>query len=187
MASALLRSSSRALRAAMPRHGLTASRLATIPPALRPCSAVHHLSTKAAASESTAYDVLGVQRGVDDETLKGVYKDLAREWHPDRHQGSGRAEAEQRFQEISEAYQTLSDSIRRAEYDHNLDTATTAAEKAKAAKRYRASTWNTEVPDVAARLRNAKKEEAGFPRHIIAGTLLFVTGNFILVLNWLGG
>ena len=37
------------------------------------------------------------------------------------------------------------------------------------------------------RLRNAKKEEPGMPPHIIAGTLVLVTGNFILALNWLGG
>jgi hypothetical protein len=40
---------------------------------------------------------------------------------------------------------------------------------------------------VQARLRKAKREEAGFPPHIIAGTLVLVTGNFVLMLNWLGG
>ena len=137
--------------------------------------------------EGSAYAVLGVGRTVDAETLKAVYKSLAREHHPDRHQGTSREEAERKFQEISEAYQTLSDPVKRAMYDEEIDRATTAAEAAKAAKRFRAGTWNTKVPDVKERLRNSKREEAGFPPHIIAGTLAFVTGNFILVVNWLGG
>ena len=45
----------------------------------------------------------------------------------------------------------------------------------------------SQLTDVQTRLRSAKREEAGFPPHIIAGTLAFVTGNFILMLNWLGG
>lgn len=137
--------------------------------------------------EGSAYAVLGVGRQTDPESLKAIYKSLAREWHPDRHQGAAREEAEQKFQEISEAFQTLSDPIKRAMYDEELDKAKTAAEAAKAAKRFRAGTWNTEVPDVRARLRNAKREEPGMPPHIIAGTLLFVTGNFIMAINWLGG
>mmetsp|Transcript_1381 Transcript_1381/g.3905 ORF Transcript_1381/g.3905 Transcript_1381/m.3905 type:complete len:191 (+) Transcript_1381:12-584(+) len=137
--------------------------------------------------EGSAYAVLGVGRQVNAESLKAIYKSLAREWHPDRHQGPGREAAEQKFQEISEAYQTLSDPIKRAMYDDEIDKAKTAAEAAKAAKRFRAASWNTEVPDMRARLRNAKKEEPGMPPYIIAGTLAFVTGNFIMVVNWLGG
>ena len=137
--------------------------------------------------EGSAYAVLGVGRQTDAASLKAIYKSLAQQWHPDRHQGATREEAEQKFQEISEAYQTLSDPIKRAMYDEELDRAKTAAEAAKAAKRFRAGTWNTEVPDMRARLRDAKKEEPGMPPHIIAGTLLLVTGNFILVINWLGG
>ena len=38
-----------------------------------------------------------------------------------------------------------------------------------------------------ARLKEAKLEEPGFPRHIIAGAFVIVTGNFIMMLNWLGG
>ena len=49
----------------------------------------------------------------------------AREWHPDRHQGEAREKAEAKFQEISEAFQVLSDPIKRTMYDERLDAATT--------------------------------------------------------------
>jgi hypothetical protein len=147
------------------------------------------LSTAAQTSvpEGSAYAVLGVPRNVGSEQLKAQYKELAKTWHPDRHQGEGRADAEKRFQEITEAYQTLSDITKRGTYDSQLDAAQTAAEVKAAAQRFRAQSWNSEIPDVQARLRKAKREEAGFPPHIIAGTLVLVTGNFVLMLNWLGG
>jgi len=167
------------------RSALTAPRPFT-PRSLAPLSR-HLAATAKAAPAGSAYDVLGVDRTIDGESLKQIYKSLAREWHPDRHQGAAREKAEERFQEISEAFQTLSNPVSRKMYDDEIDAAKTKEAAAAAAKRFRAATWNTEVPDVRARLRNAKKEEAGFPPHIIAGTLLFVTGNFIMVLNWLGG
>ena len=140
-----------------------------------------------AIPEGSAYEVLGVSRDVNKETLQAVYKSLAREWHPDRHQGDGQAEAEKKFQEFSEAFQTLSDPVRRAAYDSEIDAAETAAEAKEAAKKFRAQSWNTEIPNVQERLRKAKREEPGMPPHIIAGTLVLLTGNFILALNWLGG
>ena len=131
--------------------------------------------------------MLGVGREIDVDSLRTIYKDLAREWHPDRHQGEKRAEAELKFQEISEAFQTLSDPLKRTAYDEQLDAAQNETEAKAAAQRFRAASWNTKVPDVQERLRKAKREEPGMPPHIIAGALLLVTGNFIAMLNWLGG
>jgi DnaJ-class molecular chaperone len=108
------------------------------------------------------------------------------EWHPDKHQDNREA-AEEKFQEISEAYQTLVNPVKRAAYDTELNKAQTVEEQKAAAKRFKAQSWNTNVPNVQERLRNAKKEEPGMPPHIIAATLLFVTGNFVMVLSWLGG
>ena len=61
------------------------------------------------------YEVLGVPRDADDQALKKAYRKLAMEHHPDRNPGDAKAEA--RFKEVSEAYDVLSDSQKRATYD----------------------------------------------------------------------
>lgn len=61
------------------------------------------------------YDVLGVERTVDDKALKSAYRKLAMKYHPDRNQGDDSAEA--RFKEINEAYEILKDPQKRAAYD----------------------------------------------------------------------
>jgi DnaJ family protein B protein 4 len=60
------------------------------------------------------YDILGVSREADDTTIKKAYRKLSLEFHPDRNPAP---EAKARFQEISEAYEHLSDPQKRAEYD----------------------------------------------------------------------
>jgi molecular chaperone DnaJ len=62
------------------------------------------------------YEVLGVSRTATEEEIKKAYRKLALKWHPDRNP-EARREAEERFKEISEAYQVLSDPERRAQYD----------------------------------------------------------------------
>jgi len=61
------------------------------------------------------YDVLGVPKDADAEQIKKAYRKLAMEVHPDRNGGT--PEAEERFKELSEAYETLKDPQRRAAYD----------------------------------------------------------------------
>ncbi|MCB0065404.1 MAG: molecular chaperone DnaJ [Caldilineaceae bacterium] len=60
------------------------------------------------------YEVLGVARNVDKDTLKKAFRKLAQKYHPDVNKT---AEAETKFKEINEAYQVLSDDQRRAAYD----------------------------------------------------------------------
>lgn len=61
------------------------------------------------------YEVLGVARDADGTVLKSAYRKLAMQYHPDRNPGD--AEAENRFKEVSEAYDTLKDEQKRAAYD----------------------------------------------------------------------
>lgn len=67
-----------------------------------------------ATTESDYYDVLGVSRDASDAEIKRAFRALARELHPDV---SSAPDAEQRFREVVEAYEVLSDPERRATYD----------------------------------------------------------------------
>src|SRR3954470_14679746 len=60
------------------------------------------------------YKVLGVERGAAEEDIKKAYRKLARKYHPDV---SKEANAKEKFQEVSEAYETLRDKDKRAAYD----------------------------------------------------------------------
>jgi molecular chaperone DnaJ len=62
------------------------------------------------------YEILGVSRTASDDELKKAYRKLALRYHPDRNPDD-RREAEERFKEISEAYQVLCDAERRSLYD----------------------------------------------------------------------
>ena len=64
---------------------------------------------------ATITRVLGVDRGASEEDLKKAYRRLAIQSHPDRNPGD--KQAEERFKELNEAYQVLSDSETRAQYD----------------------------------------------------------------------
>ena len=61
------------------------------------------------------YEVLAVERGASAEDIKRAYRQLARKYHPDVNPGS--KEAEEKFKEIAEAYEVLSDDQKRQMYD----------------------------------------------------------------------
>lgn len=63
------------------------------------------------------YEVLGVAKNASEEDIKKAYRKLAMKYHPDRNQGEGSKEAEERFKEAKEAYEMLSDGQKRAAYD----------------------------------------------------------------------
>ena len=66
-------------------------------------------------AEQDYYELLGVSRGADLHTIKSAYRNLAKECHPDRHNGCRDHEA--KFKAISEAYDCLRDPQKRAAYD----------------------------------------------------------------------
>src|SRR4029453_2060430 len=61
------------------------------------------------------YAILGVNRSADDKAIKSAYRRLARKYHPDV--AKGKDAAGDRFKEISEAYEVLSDPEKRRRYD----------------------------------------------------------------------
>ena len=68
-----------------------------------------------AESKRDYYEVLGVSKDADEDTLKKAYRKLAKQYHPDMNPGD--KEAEKKFKEASEAYAVLSDAEKRRQYD----------------------------------------------------------------------
>ncbi len=66
-------------------------------------------------SKRDYYEVLGVERSADDREIKKAYKRLAMKYHPDRNRDD--PEAEEKFKEVKEAYEILTDEQKRAAYD----------------------------------------------------------------------
>lgn len=65
-------------------------------------------------SKRDYYEVLGVDKSASETELKSAYRKLALKWHPDRNKEAG---AEQKFKEINEAYEVLSNKEKRTKYD----------------------------------------------------------------------
>ena len=64
------------------------------------------------------YKTLGVGKNASDEEIKKAYRKLARQYHPDRNPGD--KQAEERFKEISQAYDVLSDAEKRKQYERGV-------------------------------------------------------------------
>jgi curved DNA-binding protein CbpA len=95
------------------------------------------------------YKLLQVDPSADPEVIAAAYKRLALKNHPDTNGAS--AEAKARMQAINEAYEVLSDPVRRADYDRRLD-----AQPAVAENTFSAQPTGSEVPPPMADLLNVK-------------------------------
>jgi len=78
----------------------------------------HPVRAMASVAKQDYYDILGVEKTVSDDELKKAYRKLARQHHPDLHTGDHQKKAaEEKFKEINEAYEVLSDQEKRKRYD----------------------------------------------------------------------
>ena len=67
------------------------------------------------ADKRDYYEVLGVQKGASEDEIKKAYRTQAKKYHPDLHPGD--KTCEEKFKEVNEAYEVLSDKDKKARYD----------------------------------------------------------------------
>jgi DnaJ-class molecular chaperone len=84
------------------------------------------------------YSVLGIPKNSAQKDVKSAYRKLARKWHPDANPGNVK-EAEEKFKEISEAYEVLGDAEKRKKYDLLGPDWQQAARQAEQQRQYRGS------------------------------------------------
>lgn len=99
-------------------------------------------------SITTYYDTLGVSRKASLDEIKSQYRVLAKQYHPDVN-----PKAADLFREIQEAYEVLSDSTKRANYDHMIKKA-----EEEALRKQTSSTTNTTKPNKGRQLTEAQEK-----------------------------
>ncbi|HSP35008.1 MAG TPA: DnaJ domain-containing protein [Thermoanaerobaculia bacterium] len=66
------------------------------------------------------YEILGVDRSASEQVIRDKFRQLARENHPDRYRGDDKAEAERKFQTLTEAVNVLTNPARRKQHDAEI-------------------------------------------------------------------
>jgi curved DNA-binding protein len=90
------------------------------------------------------YKILGVKRDADVKEIKQAYRKLAMQYHPDRNPGN--KVSEEKFKEINEAYQVLSDTSKRARYDQLGESYNQWQQTGGAPGNFNWSDWFTQQP-----------------------------------------
>jgi curved DNA-binding protein CbpA len=98
------------------------------------------------------YEVLGVERSATEQEIRDRFRRLARENHPDRYRGTDKADAERKFQVLTEAVNVLTNSAKRKQHDSEIGTGggkgpvdfvqIAKAYLAKGVKAYKESDWS---------------------------------------------
>lgn len=89
------------------------------------------------------YAILGVPKNAAEKDIKSAYRKLARKWHPDANPTNAK-QAEEKFKEISEAYEVLGDPEKRKKYDVLGPNWQQAAQQAEQQRRYRTNVGGQE-------------------------------------------
>jgi len=84
------------------------------------------------------YEILGVERSASEQEIRDRFRKLARENHPDRYRGPDKAEAERKFQTLTEAVNVLTNAVKRRQHDSEIASGTDKAtiDYAQIAKAY---------------------------------------------------
>ena len=83
------------------------------------------------------YEILGVERSASDQEIRDRFRKLARENHPDRYRGADKADAERKFQTLTEAVNVLTNAAKRKQHDSEITGGGKgAADFAQVAKAY---------------------------------------------------
>jgi curved DNA-binding protein len=111
------------------------------------------------------YKILGVDKNTDSEDIKKAYRRLAKEWHPDKNQENPKAE--EKFKEIAEAYDVLSDADKRKKFDDFISagqkkSATqTAASRKQSANTHKKTANEGEFSDFFKQFFNNRQQQKG--------------------------
>jgi len=92
------------------------------------------------------YKILNVTKNAKEDEIKKAYRSLAKQWHPDKNPNNKKAE--EKFKEIAEAYDVLSDSLKRKKFDDFINVSTTKTNYSyKKAKDFSEEAYETEFSD----------------------------------------
>ena len=111
------------------------------------------------------YTVLGVPKAAAEKDIKSAYRKLARKWHPDANPDNPKA-AEEKFKEISEAYEVLGDPEKRRKYDALGSDWQRAAKQAEQQRQYR-TRFDEEAYDFGPQGGAAAERLLRFLRHVL--------------------